>query len=135
MNTNTHDFWQKAVSDINTYEKREGQLIFSPHWYALLFGTGIILSIILIVLFREKIPVIFLVGSFPVYIIAILYTFETKKCYLENSNDFLDHKILRKHLASFYQSLDKEQKEKFRELILTKRENLTYTDLKNLNNP
>lgn len=134
MSQHTFDFFQKAASDINIKEKREGQLIFSPHWYAFCFAIAVFFSVAVIYIFRASIPLMFIVGSFPFYIIAIIYTFETKCSYDSYSADFLNHKIMRKHLAHFYQSLNKEEKAKFRELILTKKSNITYTDLKNLNN-
>lgn len=133
MRDNTDIFWNKVVNDINKKENRNGQLIISPHWYSIACLLFIIGSVVVAFLLREQVPVIYFVGFFPVYILAIIFSFESKSVYVKNSDNLLNHKILRSHLTSFYQTLNKEEKEKFREVIITQKE-ITYGDLLKIKN-
>lgn len=125
-------FLQDAVKDINQKENRAGQLIFSPHWYSFIYAALIISSFVVMYLLKDTVSPYLFVGLFPFYLLAIIYIFESKQEYHYSSSEFLRHKIARKHLARFYQSLDSEDKAKFREIILTKKDKMTYEDIRYL---
>lgn len=132
MKENINLFLENAVKDVNKKERREGQLVISPHWYSFLFLCFILGSFILIYFLRHTVSPYMFIGLFPFYILALIYIFESKKEYSYYSQDFLKHKINTKHLAKIYQSLNPENKAKFREIILTKKERITYNDIKYL---
>lgn len=132
MNANMNSFLEDAVKDVNKNENRSGQLIVSPHWYSLVFLFIILGSFVLIYFLRHTISPYMFIGLFPIYILAVIYTFEAKQEYSYYSKDFLKHKINKRHLSKIYQSLDSEGKAKFREIILTKKQSITYEDIKDL---
>lgn len=132
MNVNMNSFLEDAVKDVNKKENRSGQLIVSPHWYSLVFLFIVLGSFFIIYSLRNTVNPYMFIGLFPFYILAAIYIFESKQEYSYYSKDFLKHKINKKHLCKIYQSLDKESKEKFREIILTKKQEITYEDIRNL---
>jgi len=125
-------FLQDAVKDINYKENRSGQLIFSPHWYSFVYAILLLSSFALIYFLKDTVSPYLFVGLFPFYLLAIIYIFESKQEYHHSSSEFLKHRIARKHLARFYQSLDSEDKANFREIILTKKDKMTYEDIRHL---
>lgn len=131
MKGNIENFWSSAIKDLNKKENRNGQLIVSPHWYSLICIIFLVTTVVVAFLLRHDVPVIYFVGFFPVYILAIIFSFENKSVYVKNDENFLDHKISRKHLSNFYQSLDKSEKQSFLELVLRKKE-ITYRDLERI---
>ncbi len=132
MNANINSFLEDAVKDVNKFENRSGQLIISPHWYSLVFLFTILGSFVAIYFLRHSVSPYMFIGLFPIYILALIFTFEAKQEYSYYSKDFLKHKINTRHLSKIYQSLDKEGKAKFREIILTKKQTITYEDIKYL---
>lgn len=108
MNANINSFLEDAVKDVNKFENRSGQLIISPHWYSLVFLFTILGSFVAIYFLRHSVSPYMFIGLFPIYILALIFTFEAKQEYSYYSKDFLKHKINTRHLSKIYQSLDKE---------------------------